>query len=136
MKQNKIALTFLLISFINGFAFSQLPVSKQATLVETVSSSEVMIEATGIYKGKGKSDRKKKKDVEKKGMSGAAMDAKKSAVYFVLFGGTDPLLSTVDEQQKFGAHEGFFFNKDNVSNYITYEDTQVIKKLKTDGVKV
>ena len=135
MKQNKIALTFLLISFINSFAFSQLPVSKQATLVESVSSSEVMIEATGIYKGKGKSDRKKKKDVEKNGMSGAAMDAKKSAVYFVLFGGTDPLLSTVDEKQKFGAHEGFFFNKDNVSNYITYEDTQVIKKLKTDGGK-
>ena len=135
MKQNKIALTFLLISFINGFAFSQLPVSRQATLIESVSSSEVMIEATGIYKGKGKSDRKKKKDVEKNGMSGAAMDAKRSAVYFVLFGGTDPLLSAVDEQQKFGAHEGFFFNKDNVSNYVTYEDTQVIKKLKTDGGK-
>jgi len=135
MKQNKIALTFLLISFINGFAFSQLPVSKQATLVESVSSSEVMIEATGIYKGKGKSDRKKKKDVVKNGMSGAAMDAKKSAVYFVLFGGTDPLLSTVDEQQKFGAHEGFFFNKDNVSNYVTYEDIQVIKKVKIDGGK-
>ena len=67
MKQNKIALTFLLISFINGFAFSQLPVSKQATLVESVSSSEVMIEATGIYKGKGKKDRHKKKDVVKNG---------------------------------------------------------------------
>lgn len=114
---------------------AQLPVSKQATLVESVSSSEVMIEATGIYNGQGKKDKHKKKDVVKNGMSRAAMDAKKSAVYFVLYGGTDPLLSTVDEQQKFSAHEGFFFNKDNVSNYVTYEDTQVIKKLKINGGK-
>ena len=65
--------------FIILFSISnaQLPVSKQATLVESVSSSEVMIEATGIYKGKGKKDRHKKKDVETNGMSGAANDAKK-----------------------------------------------------------
>ena len=117
MRQNRISFA-ILFSLINGIAFSQLPVSKQATFIESVSSSEVMIEATGIYNGKGKKDKHKKKDVDKNGMSGAAMDAKKSAVYFVLFGGTDPLLSTVDEQQKFGAHQGFFFNKDNVSNYV------------------
>jgi len=134
MRQNRISFA-ILFSLINGIAFSQLPVSKQATFIESVSSSEVMIEATGIYNGKGKKDKHKKKDVDKNGMSGAAMDAKKSAVYFVLFGGTDPLLSTVDEQQKFGAHQGFFFNKDNVSNYVTYEDTQVIKKLKINGGK-
>ena len=40
--------------FLFSILFGQLPISKQATLIETVSSSEVMIEATGIYKGKGK----------------------------------------------------------------------------------
>ena len=90
MTQNNILLTFLLISFscvsssTNAFAFSQLPVSKQATLVETISSAEVLIEATGIYKGKGKKDRHKKKDVDKNGMPSAAMDAKKSALSVLL----------------------------------------------------
>ena len=126
----KLAIQFLvLFSLINA----QLPVSKQATLVETVSSSEVMIEATGIYKGKGKKKKHKIKDVKSKGVSMATLDAKKSAVWHVLFGGTDPLLKSSQEQQIFGQHEGFFFNNDNISNYITYEDALLIKKLNTDG---
>ena len=126
----KLAIQFLvLFSLINA----QLPVSKQATLVETVSSSEVMIEATGIYKGKGKKKKHKIKDVKSKGVSMATLDAKKSAVWHVLFGGTDPLLKSSQEQQIFGQHEGFFFNNDNISNYITYEDALLIKKLKIDG---
>ena len=126
----KLAIQFLvLFSLINA----QLPVSKQATLVETVSSSEVMIEATGIYKGKGKKKKHKIKDVKSKGVSMATLDAKKSAVWHVLFGGTDPLLKSSQEQQIFGQHQGFFFNNDNISNYITYEDALLIKKLNTDG---
>jgi hypothetical protein len=54
-------------------------------------------------------------------------------VYFVLFGGTDPILRSVQEQKNFGEHEAFFFNNDNVSNYVTYEDIKVIKKVKIDG---
>ena len=126
--------TFLtLIALSLTFIKAQLPVSKQATLVESVSSSEVMIEATGIYKGKGKKKKHKIKDVKSKGVSRATLDAKKSAVWHVLFGGTDPLLKSSQEQQSFGQHEGFFFNNDNISNYITYEDAMLIKKLKTDG---
>ena len=126
----------LICNILTGnISFAQIPVSKQATLIESVSSSEVMIEATGIYNGVGRKDKHKKKDVEKNGMARATLDAKKSAVYFVLFGGTDPLLSSTQEQQIFGSHEAFFFNNDNVSNYITYEDVQVIKKVKIDGGK-
>ena len=126
----------LICNILTGnISFAQIPVSKQATLIESVSSSEVMIEATGIYNGVGRKDKHKKKDVEKNGMARATLDAKKSAVYFVLFGGTDPLLSSTQEQQIFGSHEAFFFNNDNVSNYITYEDIQVIKKVKIDGGK-
>lgn len=133
-------LNIILISNIltGNISFAQIPLSKQATLVESVSSSEVMIEATGIYQGKGSgmfSDSKKKKDVANNGMARATLDAKKSAVYFVLFGGTDPLLSSTQEQQIFGSHEAFFFNNDNVTNYVTYEDVQVIKKVKISGGK-
>ena len=126
----------LICNILTGnISFAQIPLSKQATLIESVSSSEVMIEATGIYNGVGRKDKHKKKDVEKNGMARATLDAKKSAVYFVLFGSTDPLLSSTQEQQIFGSHEAFFFNNDNVSNYITYEDVQVIKKVKIDGGK-
>jgi len=125
----------LILFVVTSLLQPQMPVSKQATLIESISSAEVMIQATGIYKGKGKKDKHKKKDVEKNGITRATMDAKKSAVYFVLFSGTDPLLSSTQEQQKFGYHEAFFFNNDNVSNYITYEDIQVIKKVKIDGGK-
>jgi len=132
----RLAVFTIVISFLMGsIVFAQLPVSKQATFVESVSSAEVMIEATGIYDGVGKKDKHKKKDVDKNGMAGASLDAKKSAVYFVLFGGTDPLLSSEDERQKFGAHEAFFFKKDNISSYVSYEDALVIKKLKIDGGK-
>ncbi|NQV14559.1 hypothetical protein HQ531_03805 [bacterium] len=135
MNQRLSVCTTALLFLLNSVVFAQLPVSKQATLIESVSSAEVMIEATGIYNGSGKRDSQKKKDVKKNGMSKAALDAKKSAVYFVLFGGTDPLLSSEEERQKFGEHEAFFFNNDNISNYISYEDLAVIKKVKIDGGK-
>ena len=114
------------------FVFSQLPVSKEAKLVEVVSSSEVMVEATGIYNGVGRKDRHKKKDLDKNGLEGATLDARKSALYFVLFGGTDPLISSPEERQNFNQHEANYFG-DNLNNYITYEDTQFKKKLKTNG---
>ena len=48
---NKIYCTFFLSLY---FIFSQEPISKQATLIETISSSEVMVESVGLYYGKGK----------------------------------------------------------------------------------
>lgn len=124
-------LTLMLSSIILG----QLPESKQATLIETISSSEVMIEATGIYKGKGRSNKKKIADVGARGVEQAIDDAKKSAIYYLLFGGTDPLISTPQERQNFDQYETFFFDMENVRNYITYEDVQVQKKVKIDGGK-
>ena len=139
MTKKFMILTTILLFLINGMVWGQLPVSKQATLVESVSSAEVLVEATGIYNGEGKRDKQKQKDVGKNGMAGATLDAKKSAVYFVLFSGTDPLLSNADEQQKFKGHEGEFFKPANLSKYVTYEDVKVIKKVKIDdgkGLKV
>jgi len=117
---------------IISFAYSQLPVSRQAKIVEVVSSSEVMMEATGIYKGKGKKAKHKKKDVDKKGISRATLDAKRSALYYLLFNGTDPILTGDNERQKFSIHEGNFFSEDQLDNYITYEDATLIKKVKID----
>ena len=106
------------------FVFSQLPVSKEAKLVEVVSSSEVMVEATGIYNGVGKKDKHKKKDVDKKGLEGATLDARKSALYFVLFGGTDPLISSPEERQNFNQHEANYFG-DNLNGCIHSPESTV-----------
>ena len=54
MKQSLAVYTIVTLFLLNGISFAQLPVSKQAKFVESVSSSEVMIEATGIYNGVGK----------------------------------------------------------------------------------
>ena len=125
-------ITIFLLIFAS-LLFAQLPVSRQAKIVEVVSSSEIMIEATGIYKGKGKKSRHKKKDVDKKGLSKATLDAKRAAIYFLLFSGTDPLLSKEEEKQKFTSFESEFFQKDKLQNFLTYEDDALIKKVKTNG---
>ena len=125
--------------FLSTDLFSQYPESKQATFIETVSSSEVLIEATGIYKSPEKRKRKAKKDIKENGVKRAIQDAKKSAVYLILLGGTDPLISTPEERAKFEKNASFFFDMTNVNRYISWEETQILKKVKFDdgtGIKV
>ena len=129
----------ILVCFLSIPLFAQYPESKQATFIETVSSSEVLIEATGIYKSSEKRERKAKKDIKKNGVKKAIQDAKKSAVYLILLGGTDPLISTPEERAKFEKNASFFFDMTNVSRYISWEETQILKKVKFDdgtGIKV
>jgi len=129
----------ILVCFLSTPMFAQYPESKQATFIETVSSSEVLIEATGIYKSSEKRKRKAKKDIKENGVKKAIQDAKKSAVYLILLGGTDPLISTPEERAKFEKNASFFFDMSNVSRYISWEETQILKKVKFDdgtGIKV
>ncbi len=124
-------LTLLIVFPSNGYA--QLPNSKQAIFVESVSSAEVLVEATGIY------THKKKGEVEKFGVTRATEDAKKAAVYFVLYGGTDPMLKNQPEINRMESNLTFFFDINNVNRYISYEDPQLKSKVTMDkglGVKV
>lgn len=124
---------------INSLLFSAEPVSKQGTIVETVSSAEVMVEATGIYNGQGKNDKAKGKDVDANGVTQGLIDARRAALYTVLFGGSDPVLKDASEKQKFGAFAEEFYNENNLFKYITYEDAQLLKKVKINnsiGLKV
>ncbi|MEA2103182.1 MAG: DUF6175 family protein [Candidatus Cloacimonadota bacterium] len=135
-------LSTILLLFIPFSVFAQLPVSRQAHLVESVSSSEVLIEATGIYNSpfKGGAFKKSpKKDVDENGVRFATEDAKKAAVYFILFGGTDPLLNSDEAKTKFNEISSEFFKMSNISQYITYEDNQLLKRIKIDdgkGIKI
>jgi len=112
---------------------AQHPVAKQATLIETISSAEVLIEATGIYHSQEKKTKDKHKDVEKNGVARALEDAKRTAIYFVLYGGTDPLMRSQADKDKLEPRVSYFYDLANVSRYITYEDTKFIQRLILDG---
>jgi hypothetical protein len=105
---------------------SNLPVSNQATFVETYSPSEVTIQAAGL----GKNDKE------------AILDLRKCAVNFVLTLGTDPVLSTAAAKNQFGGIAEEFFDNANVNKYISWEANMVVSSVKTrlpngrDGMKI
>lgn len=132
--KNKFLLFVGIVSLlINVSLFAQYPISKEAKIIEMSSSSEALIEATGIFKADDEDD------VEEYGLNGAILDAKKAAVYFLLFNGTDPLLTNADEKAKFEKHLSLFLNEENISKYISFEEAMILKKVKISqgkGLKV
>ncbi len=131
----KVILAVLLAALMSLSLWAGIPVCKEATMVEQISSSEVMVQASGIYKSSESSDRKAKKDVEKNGVTKALEDGRKSAVYFVLTGGTDPLLSNADERAKFDAVVEDFLSNANVTKYIAWESPKMLKSVSMDNGK-
>ncbi|MDP8239878.1 MAG: DUF6175 family protein [Candidatus Hatepunaea meridiana] len=107
---------------------SNLPRSREGTLIESTSPSEVMVRAKGIgYWEKGMT---KKKDIEKTLLRTAEEDARKAAVYFVLFGGTDPLLSNESERKAFDPFMEDFFVPDNIRKFIAWEGEDFFSRVK------
>jgi len=100
-----------------------LPQLKQGSFVESYSPTEWMIRAAGIGSG-GKRARE----------MNALDDARKCAVYFCLYLGTDPLLGTDPEKQRFAPIEQEFFDIKNVMKYIAWESEEFSQRVKTaDG---
>jgi len=93
---------------------SHLPLSKQATFVESSSTVEVVIKATG--KGCG--------------VESAIEDAKKAALWYVLFAGDRPLLKTEEEREEFERVEKLIFSR--VDDYIRWQSD--IRNKRTEGV--
>lgn len=114
-------------------AYGKMPVSREGTIVETISSAEVMVEATGIYYGEGRSDRAKRRDVENQGVSKALIDARRAALYTVLFGGTDPMLSGSQERTDFERRADRFLSEEAMKKYITWEDPQFQSRVRIEG---
>ena len=121
----------LLFCIILHTAFaSTLPRAGQATLIEVSSPTEVLIRATGL--GIDKKHRKPKAAVLD---ISANEDAAKTAVWFVLMGGSDPLIQTDKEKSAFQKIELSFFGIENIRNFISWEADYYDKRLKTDGGK-
>ena len=98
---------------------SNLPVSREASLVEQYSPSEISLNATGFGKK----------------TENAGEDLKKAAVWFTLYNGSAPLLNSEQAKTAFEAVRESFFG--NISNYITFESSKTINtsKAKVNGIQ-
>lgn len=136
MEIKKTNLLLIFMCFITVFSFaSNLPLAKEATIIENVSSAEVLMKGTGIYQSDQKNKRRIEKDISQNGISNAIKDAKRSTVYYLLYDGTDPILSSNEEKIKFEKEAEKYFKIENINNYITYESTRFLKKITIDGGK-
>ncbi len=116
MKKVVLATALMIGTLFAGKApVSNMPISKQASIVENYSASELKLKATGM----GRKDRD------------AIQDVKKAAVHFVLFSGTDPILRTPAEKAKFEEGQEAFFANANILNYISWEASKVVSASQT-----
>jgi len=121
----------LVFSIILHTTFAtNLPRAREATLIEVSSPTEVLIKAAGL--GIDKKHSKPKAAVLDQS---ANDDAAKTAVWFVLIGGSDPLIQTEKEKVAFQKIEETFFGIDNIRKFISWEADYYDKRLKTDGGK-
>ncbi|MBT7618944.1 MAG: hypothetical protein HN590_16830 [Calditrichaeota bacterium] len=124
----------LIVCLISGMAFeidgSNKPRSKQGTLIESANPMELMVSAggTGIWE-KGDS---KSRDRENYLLKSAEDDARRTAVYFVILGGTTPLLTQAEEKLAFSEIQEPFFELENLRKFITWEGTELLKRTKRE----
>src|SRR3989337_272035 len=110
-----LTIVLTLLSASNSlFAQGNLPESREATFIEANGSTEVLVRAKGIGGASGLFGFK-----EDESLKLAEMDARKSAVYFVLHGGAglDGLLRPDEEKSKFQPYQNEFFSNDNVMKF-------------------
>ncbi len=128
MKQ--LTLFFLLLTFIltgcggskSNTPQSNMPKSIESSFIETYSPAEVTIKAVGY--GNGEED-----------VAGAITDAKRAAVYYVLYGGSDGLINTKEGKMKFELFQEQFFA--NVDMYVTWQADKVISQVRSPrGLKI
>ena len=120
---------FFLLS-LSLFAQGNLPSSRQATFVEAVTANEVMIKAKGVGGASGFFGFKEEESVKL-----AEIDARRSAGYFVLYGGAglDGLVRSDEEKRKFAPMEQEFFTEANVQKFIAWEANSFDSRVKLAG---
>ncbi len=120
----------VVLSLVSLHAQGNLPSSRQATFVEAVTANEVMIKAKGIGGVSGMFGLKEEESVKL-----AELDARKSAVYFVLYGGAglDGIVRSDEEKRKFAPMEQEFFGNENVQKFIAWEANSFDSRVKLAG---
>jgi len=116
------------------FGAQNLPRSRQATIIDNTSPSEVMVKATGIGKEQkeGFFDSVTNRELNQS----AENDARRAAVWYLLFGATNPILQTEEEKNKFKEIQTEFFKIKNIQNYISWDATYFKERIKLDKHKL
>ena len=125
----KKTISILSLLLIISFA-SNLPRGHEATLIEVSSPTELMVRAVGLG-----IDTKHRKPKAKTLDKSANNDAARTAVWFVLLGGSDPLLQTEEEKSAFKKIEREFYDITNIRKFISWEADYYDKRIKTNGGK-
>ncbi|CUS76892.1 hypothetical protein JGI7_00372 [Candidatus Kryptonium thompsonii] len=110
----------LLLLLLPLICYSQknLPISREATFIESYSPSEVTIRASGIGKNNTQ----------------AELDGRRAAVWYVLIGATDAILQTPEEKKAFESVQDEIFDERNIAKYISFETTEYESRVKlADG---
>jgi hypothetical protein len=94
-----------------------LPVSREATIIESTNPAEVMVEATGIGRTTDE----------------ALLDARRSAIAVILLGGSDPMLQTPDEKSKFEFIQTDIYSVPTINQYISWESSEIKNRLKIES---
>lgn len=120
----------ILLSITLLFAQGNLPQSRQATFIEAVTSNEVLIKSKGTGGVSGMFGLKEEESVKL-----AEIDARKSAVYFVVYGGAglDGLVRSDEEKRKFGPLEQEFFTAENIQKFVAWEANSFDSRVKLAG---
>jgi len=122
-------MTHLFIALVLAFssapppdlAEGNLPVSREARIKESVSPNEFSVYAVGIAGGP-----KKYRE------TAALIDARKAAVYYLLYSGSDPILNGESEKMRFKPLEQGFFEVQNIAKYIVNESPDFSQRVAID----
>jgi len=118
LKRKFLCLVFIVLFSTVSNSQKNLPISREATFLESYSPTEVTIRASGIGKNNAQ----------------AELDGRRSAVYFVLIGSTDPILQTNEERMAFEKIQDEIFDENNIKRYISFETTEYEQRVKlSDG---
>lgn len=113
-------------------AGSNLPRSQEALFIESSGPAEIVLAATGIgiapENWRGKVDQNEL-------TTSAKMDARRAAIWFVVLGGSDPILTTDAEKSRFAGIQESFFAADNINRYIAWESDRFEERVKIDDGK-
>ncbi len=121
----------LLSSFLMA-GESNIPKAQEARFVESSGPSEVVIVATGLATFTPKHFWNKPDQNEL--TEGAKLDARRSAVHFILLGGSDPMLTTADEISNFKGVQESFYSAKNIQKFIAWESDRFEERVKlNDG---
>jgi hypothetical protein len=129
-KNIAIAVGMVVLSACMMVGQANLPTSREATFVEANGPAEVMIRAKGIGGVKSMWGFNEEESVKK-----AETDARKAAVYFVVYGGAglDGLLRSEDDKRKFATIENEFFDETNIQKFIAWEASGFDSRVKMAG---